>query len=195
MYTEIHSNSMDPCSLTKDTYAEAKATWLCLGCVRPKPHIKNVDVRLQEIPRSGMLNFADGCGIPLINKRLLDALPADAVDRELHIGRVSDRHGKESSTWATIRGRHQLIVRGREHVSHRICTECGRHVYFAMGDGYLFPAPPPGPSLFESDKMGLILRDSVFSRLPNALLSGVEVESLPILATPRDGFGVFDMES
>lgn len=53
---------------------------------------------------------------------------------DLWLGNVFDFEGRCIDDWKTFRGRHRLIVRGSKNVSYRQCVECGRYVFFAMGN-------------------------------------------------------------
>jgi len=156
-YYHVYSATMDGCDLTKEADAMAKESWLCTGCNSPKPGVGAIDVMIRAAPGTESLNAAIGWGIPIASRACLHAFGDDLVQRELFIGRVLDQHGKEYIDWATFRGRHRVIVRGTKHACTRKCPECGRDIYFAMDKKYLYPAPSPDVSLFESDMCGLVL--------------------------------------
>jgi hypothetical protein len=56
-----------------------------------------------------------------------------------------------------------------------------------MGDRYLYPSPPLGCDIFESDLFGLILSEKVYSGINFEKWPELVVEQLPVLDTPRDG--------
>lgn len=180
---------MDPCSLTKEAYAKAQHTWLCTGCCAPMPGIGALDVQLEDSPHDGPLNFVNGCGVPIALRSFLDAIGDEADRRELMLGRVHGPDGKRLDDWVTVRGRHGLIIRGSKNVSHRQCSNCGRHVYFAMGKRYLFPEPPKDVEIFESDLFGLVLSERLFSLIDLSKWKSISVDELPVLKEPKDSLG------
>lgn len=185
-YLHLQSKTMNPCSLEKRAYAEATGTWLCSGCARPKPGVDRVDAHIQDDEPEGPLNFVNGCGLPLARVSFLLTLGEERVKRDLNLGQVFGPNRSQMPDWATFRGRQRLIVRGSKHVSHRVCPDCGRDVYFAMGTRYLYPAPPRDVEIFESDLFGLILPESVATDLDIGEIRGVTRERLKVLQEPRD---------
>jgi hypothetical protein len=143
-----------------------------------------VEVQLQEMPRKDALTFVSGCGVPIARRDLLQELVGEALASDLWLGRVLDADGKEHSGWVTFRGRHPVIVRGSKNVSHRVCGECGRNVYFATGSRYVCPPPPTGIKVFETDLLGLAVLGPV---MPSRPWLGVSFEPLPIRERAADG--------
>jgi hypothetical protein len=186
-YVHFHSSTMDPCSPLKTAYVEATSTWLCAGCVRPKPDVGPVDAHIQERAPEGPLNFLSGCGVPLARKSFLFAFGDERIKRDLRLGEVFGPDGHRLDDWVTFRGKRRLIVRGSKHASYRVCPNCGRDVYFAMGTRYLYPEPPKNVELFESDLGGLILPESIATELNIGELAGVTCERLKALGQPKDG--------
>lgn len=189
-FYHVQSATMDPCALAKDALAPAQDSWLCSGCGAPKPGVAAIDVQLDSDPVSGSpLNFVNGTSVPLARKSLLFRLGLDVLRRELHLGKVIGLQGKTLDDWATFRGRQRVIVRGSKNVSHRICDVCGRHVYFAMGKRYLYPAPPSDATVMESDLFGLVLSAELFRKLAVDEWQGIAVDELPVLTKPLDSLG------
>lgn len=186
-YIHLQSKTMNPCFLTKEAYIDATNTWLCTGCIRPKPEVTSLDVRIQDIAPEGPLNFVNGCGLPLVHMSVLSALGEERIKRDLYLGRVFGPDASRLGDWATFRGKRRVIIRGSEHVSHRVCSDCGRDVYFAMGTRYLYPLPPRDAEIFESHLFGLVLSESVAATTGMAQLGKVTRERLKVLCQPHDG--------
>ncbi len=185
-YFHLHTSTMNSCSMSNVAALTAKQTWLCPGCNCPKPSQAAIDVTLQEPePQDAPLNFVYGFGVPLANKAFLECL-GEAVIRDLYVGRVFNESGEEVPDWLTFRGKSRLIIRGTKNVSHRVCGECGRNVYFAMGSRYLFPTPPKDRELFESDLSGLIISAAIFDRIDINKWPKLVVDKLPVLPMPKD---------
>jgi hypothetical protein len=81
-----------------------------------------------------------------------------------------------------------VIVRGSEHVSHRVCRVCNLHGYFAMGERYLFPAPRSDASILEGIGT-LVLRPETVDERELEGWPKLGVDTLKVLAEPRDGLG------
>jgi hypothetical protein len=185
----LRPSGMRPAALSDGAYSAAVETWLCPGCAAPKPSIGVVDVQIEARPLDAPLTFISGCGLLLAHHHLLEAFSAENVASDLMLGTVKDLSGDIMSDWVTVRGQRRLIVRGSDDVSYRRCNVCGRHVYFAMGEKYLFPEPPTNVSIFESSLGLVVTRDAidddvVFEGWPN-----LEVKRLKVLAVPKDSLG------
>lgn len=189
VFYHIYSATMEGCSLTKEADAEARRSWLCAGCRSPKPGVGAIGVQIRSSPGKEPLNAVVGWGVPIISKSLLDVLGNELVQRSLYLGHVYGPDGKELAEWATFRGKNRLIVRGSKHAGVRRCEECGRDVYFAMDKKCLYPAPPPGVELFESDMCGLVLSEEVFYRSGVAKRRGIWIDRLGVAKVPSDSLG------
>jgi hypothetical protein len=192
VYYHLYPGSLNPCSMAKTASELARETWLCVGCASPRPETTVIDVSLQDIEPTGVLNFVIGHGVPLIRRDFLLSFGKDMVDRDLYIGRVFGRNGKELTDWATFRARQQVIIRGAKNVSYRKCAQCGRTVYFAMGHRYLCPLPAKVGALSESDLFGLVISEYLFTEALQGCTkwAGVQCDRLPVLETPKDNLPI-----
>lgn len=187
--THLYPATMEPCSMVKTAYVEARQSWLCTGCGYPRPDDQAIDVSLQDSEPKGSLNFVNGCGVPLARKALLLSLGQEVISRDLYIGRVFGKNGSLLTDWVTYRGKNRLIIRGTRNVSFRRCADCGRPVYFAMGNRYLCPPPAEG-CLYESDLMGLIVPAGLIERLAIAQWPSIAIDELPVMESPKDGLPI-----
>jgi hypothetical protein len=121
---------------------------------------------------------------------MLELLPPDDVNRDLYLGRVYNRHGRECVDWRTVHGRRKVIIRGSKEAHFRTCGECGRNIYFATGKRYLSPRPPDDATIFGSDLSGLVVPLSSAERIRAKRWRKVSIETLPVLEVPSDGFGL-----
>jgi hypothetical protein len=169
---------------------EAHHTWLCTGCMSPVATCSGIDAHIQDRrPADPPLNFISGFGLGVVKQELLEAIGHEAVDRCLLLGRLFGPTGELIRDWVTFRARHQVIVRGSKNVVHRRCEKCGRVIYFAMGQRYLFPSLREDVDLVESDLNGLVIRERIFSRLEPDRWPKLQVEMLPVLSAPVDSLG------
>ena len=186
-YYHIYSHSLDILSMAIAAGELAENSWLCKECRYPKRNVGVVDVTLQESANADeTVTAVAAFGVPVIKRLFLDTL-GNTLLHELFIGRVFVEDKGEDTDWATVRCKDRLIVRGESHVAWRVCPECNRNIYFAMGDRYLYPGPSLGCDIFESDLCGLILSEKVYSGINFEKWPELVVEQLPVLDTPRDG--------
>jgi hypothetical protein len=188
-FIHLSYTGKEPCTLSRNAYSTALKTWLCQGCGRPYPSVQTVDAELGEGPSDAPLTFVSGCGIIVAHRDLLRLFDSERIARDLFLGTVKDRSGKVDPDWLTVRGRRRLIVRGSEDVSHRRCELCGRTVYFAMGEEYLFPAPPPDASIYEGDLTLVVERNVIKDDAALTWWPRLEVKDLIVFEKPRDGLG------
>ncbi|MCK6449014.1 MAG: hypothetical protein L6Q99_21675 [Planctomycetes bacterium] len=175
-------------TLTKPSLALASASWLCRTCREP---LKNADLRNVQVTARSVrddLTSVVGSGVCVASRRLIAQLDPADVARDLTIGVVTNLDGKEIKNAVTVSGR-RLVVRGDTDVHHRVCADCGRHLYAAQGQRYLFPHPPSGHRLFITDLCGLITTEDAYRKLKSMPLSGVAFERLPVMSSALDGLG------
>jgi hypothetical protein len=165
---------------------DAYKHWLCRGCNGPTPIARSIDVCLEtpatlEKPMTGLSGGFPGIAL----KELISQISPEAVERDLFLGQVFLSDGTLLSDWVTYHGRHRLIIRGTKHISQRVCPDCGRLVYFAMGKRHLFPDPPLDATLYESDLSGIILNEVDFNALDlSKWRRGFYVDRLPVAEWP-----------
>ena len=190
-YIHFKGKTLNPCSLDKAAYQEARQTWLCPGCCDPKPDVHQLDAHIQDEQPEGPLNMVNGCGLAMARRSFLLLFGEGRVLRYLNLGKVYGPGGKILDDWVTFIGKHKLFVRGSKQAQHRVCSECGRDLYFAMGTNYLYPEPPQGVELFQSDLWGLIVPADIAETLEIDEFKGIWVERLEVLAEPLDGLPAF----
>jgi hypothetical protein len=186
-YIHFKGKTMDPCSLDKGAYEEAKRTWLCTGCCDPKPCIHCLDAHIQDDKPEGPLNMVNGCGLALARRTFLMQFGWARIQEYLNLGDVYGPEGNLMDDWVTFIGKHKLFIRGSKSAQHRVCSECGRDLYFAMGKTYLYPEPATGIELFQSHLWGLVLPETIVKGLGIDKPKGVWVERLEVLSKPLDG--------
>ncbi len=129
-----------------------------------------------------------------IHNELLQLLEKTIVQRDLLLGRVFAEDASCFADWHTFRGRRRQIVRGSKHAGYRVCEECGSTAYSAMGKRYLFPEPPDGVDIFESDLAGLVFRAHLLEHIDLKKYRKLQVDKLHVLDPPPDGLGVLKCE-
>ena len=179
---------MDPCGLTKSFYDEARESWLCAGCGNPREE-RAIDVQVEaEPPVNIPLNFAQGSTVGIANKDFLFSLGKEHVIGHLHLGGVLGPNGDLLEDWFSFVGRHRLIVRGSEHAQARVCTVCGKNVYFAVGQRYLYPHPPLGVRIFDAGTGSLVITKELMDCVDLQKWKHLKCIGLEVLESPRDGY-------
>lgn len=189
-FIHFHPAGLDCCTLDTSEFADGIPPWCCSGCHTPKPDVGVVHIRIQEkVPPSSPFSFVQGAGLVMIKKDFLEKLNPEYVAADLLIGSVDAPSGEKISNWVTVRGRHRVIVRGTKNITYRRCDICGRQLYFAQGQRYLFPTPPGNVSIFESVFASLIIRRNAFDGELPKRQRGLGIERLEVFAAPKDGLG------
>lgn len=187
-YYLLSTTTMNPCTLQRSAYEEARKTWLCTGCGFPKPDVRAVDVAIQErTPDDTPLNVVFGCGTGIAKKSFLYAVGESIVNEHLYTGRVFGPSGELLTDWISFNGKYKIILRGSENVGVRRCDECGRNVYFATGKRYLYPTPTGGVRIFHAGNGRLIMTEDLVMRLNLNAWRKLECTKLPVLSCPLDG--------
>lgn len=133
------------------------------------------------------LNFLNGSALGVIRSDFLATLGKDLVTSSLFVGRLLSQVGDPIDGYHTFHGEPALIVRGSRQASFRICNQCGRPTYFAMGPSYLCPTPPRDCQIFDAYFGSLVITDEVHARLAGNRWKNVRIETLPVLEEPKDG--------
>ena len=181
---------MNPCTMVKPVYEQARMTWLCTGCAFPKPDTKVVDATIQEEkPDNTPLNMISGCGVGIARKDFLFSFGEDLVRQHLYLGQVFAPDNRLLENWVTFVGRHRIIVRGSKNAGVRRCVKCGRNVYFAMGQLYLYPEPPRDIAIFDAGNGRLVVSEALIERVKLNAWRKLDCIALQVLDFPRDGLG------
>lgn len=188
VFFKISSTTMNPCTMVKSAYLQARQTWLCNGCAFPKPNTEVVDVTIQEEePDNTPLNMISGCGVGIAWKEFLFAFGEELVRQHLYLGQVFGPSGSPMENWTTFVGRHKIIVRGSKNVTVRRCSECGRNIYFGMGQSYLYPQPLLDVSIFDVGNGVLVVSEELVSRINLNRWRKLDCTRLSVLNVPLDG--------
>jgi hypothetical protein len=193
-FIHLQSSTMEPCS-TSRAFLEA-ATWVCAGCRMPRNVAENVSIVIDGSSlKAKLLTFVSGLSIGLMNEKLLGLLNPQYVSTDLILDPVYDLDGALIEEWKAFRAKERVIIRGSKNVTCRVCTECGRNVYFAMGKRYLSPAPSGKRWILGSDLYGLVIPQSDFDRFEQKELSGVTIDKLEVREVSNDGLGAIRWNS
>jgi hypothetical protein len=177
-----------------DDFQSALGVVLCVGCGAPLNPSGPSNVKIQgSRVRSRMMSFIWGSGLIVASQRFLELIPEKILETELLLGTVIDGFGDRLDGWSTVKARTRVMIRGKRSAQTRVCSLCGRRLYYAAGKHYLYPAPAIGRGVFESNKAGLVFPESVFMKMAIVPGNGFGIERLSVLDSPRDGLGDFEL--
>jgi hypothetical protein len=188
-YYMLASGTMDPWNLTKPAYELAKGSWACPGCGFPLPGVKGVDVTVVGVPDNASLSCVHGLGLGVADRALLESFGANEAERYLYLGKVFGPDGAPLQKWVTFNGTHRILVRGSKHATARVCPECGRQIYFAMGRQYLYPKPSEAIKMFDVGWGALVVTGDFAARAARTQWRKVNWTRLKVLREPEDGLG------
>jgi hypothetical protein len=162
----------------------------------PQNVLENVSIVIDRSSlKAKLLTFVSGLSVGLMNEKLLGLLDSQSVSTDLILDPVYDLDGVLVEEWKAFRAKERVIIRGSKNVTCRVCTECGRNVYFAMGKRYLFPAPSGKRRILGSDLYGLVIPQNDFDRFERKELTGVTIDKLEVREVANDGLGAIRWNS
>lgn len=193
-YIHFQAATMEPCTTSRDVMEAA--SWVCSGCRMPRDNAKDISVIIdRESLRAQFLTFVSALAVGLINEDFLASFDLHARSSDLLLDPVFDLNGQRVEGWKAFRGKERVIVRGSKNVTCRVCHDCGRNVYFAMGHRYLSPAPSSGRRIMGSDLFGLIVPLEDYQHFSRKEWPGVTIDSLKVRETASDGLGAIRWNS
>ncbi len=189
-YWHLHHPSMTSCDLTAESLEAARRDWLCTDCQTAIAGVGPFDVCIvnRTIPARSLSWIVPG-GICVVHLDLLDKLSQWLTKKTMSTGHISDANGREFHSWRTVWFHHRVIIRGTTEVSCRVCDQCGRNAYFALGEEYLSPEPAPEVEAFGSCLSGIVIRSSPDRMRSLKSHPGLRIDELPILDPAPDGLG------
>ena len=184
----------------------------CSECKSVLPGIGKINLRLTSIETKCAMNFSRS-GVGILSKEVLSVFESSGKSQWLNLGevvlngtvnpryftfncekRITIRGGPESALKRQRREPRtgaRYLISDPDGVCGWVCSACGAHHYFAMGNRYLLRAalgdsPPPvmgdrGSSLIVSEELAKELAARSFPKLC--------IEELPIIDEPQDGWG------
>jgi hypothetical protein len=112
-----------------------------------------------------------------------------AVEPYLWLGSVRTAAGS-SDDFVSARGRFGAVVRGDERSTYRLCTKCGKVLYFPFGKKYVvWPIRTETP-VFDLG-FGFLVNAEVRDRLAGRRWNDVRFEEVDVVLQPRDGHPEF----
>jgi len=191
-FYQLSSKSSNPETPDKTWFAEAQSSILCKGCSSARSVVKPVDVVLQTKPDKSALNFVHGVHIHIASVQLLETLFPDGPSEVLRLGKVLGPRREEASEHRTIMASNHILVRGDERSSFRVCPDCGRVWYSAIGKRYILKRNLLKGDVFETQSGNLIVTEQIANRVADKSWRNLVVNKLEVRDAPVDGLDVPD---
>lgn len=189
-FYQLSSKSPNPETPDKAWFADARRTTLCNGCSSVRVTGQPVEVVLQTKPDKSAFNFVHGVCIHIATVSLLNTLFPEGPENFLLLGKVFGPDRKEASDFRTIMAEHRIVVRGNERSTFRICPECGRVLYSAIGKRYILKRDIRNTNVFESQSGNLVVAEQIAERVMSGMWRNLVVQKLDIRDDPIDGLAI-----
>ena len=188
-FYHLYSTGDDAGYAPRDWEQTVFGSAICIGCKSPLPTVAYVDVRLETTPHVSPITIVMGLGLGLIQEAFIDALGRAEVERHLSLGRVSDGSGNLVPTLRTFVGKVQTTMRGNKKSTFRFCDQCGKILYFPIGERYLLKSEFSESPISESNIHQLVVGEEILDRIDLKRWKRLGIDELPIRDTPLDGRG------
>ena len=189
-FYQLISKSPNPETPDKGWFAEAKQKLLCKGCSSPRVTGKPIDVVLQTKPDRSAVNFVHGVSIHIATNALLQALFPEGPHESLLLGKVLGPDRKQVTGFVTLMNRECILVRGNERSTFRVCPDCRRVWYSAIGKRYILKRDVGSTNVYESQYGGLVVSEDVAKRVIGGKWRNLVVRRLELRDEPVDGLDV-----
>lgn len=180
----------DHCDSYKPWAREMAQKCICRDCrgMRPEWLGKIPNVYLTTTPRKAVLSTIFRLDINIARIDFLQ-LFREEVEKYLKLGEVYSGDGKFLDGYVTFTAIRRLVIRGGPKSDYlNVCNICGRYKYLAQ---YPFSILRAGyferPIYVPWPESGLVLNETLFSRIDRKKWKGISIFELPILDEPQDG--------
>jgi hypothetical protein len=189
-FYQLSSKSPNPETPDKGWFAEAKQTLLCRGCCSPRMTGKPIDVVLQTKPDRSAVNIVHGVCIQIATNALLRELFPEGPHESLLLGKVFGPDRREAVGFVTLMNRERILVRGDERSTFRVCPDCQRVWYSAIGKRYILKRDVGSANVYESQYGGLVVSEDVAKRVIGGNWRNLVIRKLELRDEPVDGLDV-----
>lgn len=189
-FYQLSSKSPNPETPDKAWFEEAKRTILCKGCSSARVTGQPVDVVLQTKPDRSALNFVHGVHIHIAAVSLLETLFPEGPEKVLSLGKVYGPDRTMAAEFRTILKQDRILVRGNERSTFRVCPECHRIWYSAIGKRYILKRDVGDPAVFESQSGNLVVAEPIAERVMGGKWRNLVIQKLEVRGEPLDGLNV-----
>ena len=180
-----------------DSFASSQ-TWLkevtgkllCPGCHNVYESVKGIDA---VVDNDGKRRRTDldviTCGyVQLLSTHFIDEVGAARVEKAAWLGRLYEAEGFEHERYRTaVARRDNVVVRGPKRSSIELCSDCGRLLYWPIGEQYVLRGELPREPFFLSDD-NIFCRPQFYDeRIRDAKLCRVGSQEVRIRDEPLDG--------
>ncbi len=189
-FYQLSSKSPNPETPDKAWYAEAQRTFLCKGCSSARVTGQPLDVVLQTKPDRSALNFVHGVCVVIATKALLQALFPEGPQESLRLGKVFGPDRKAVASFVTIMNRERILVRGNERSTFRVCPDCQRVWYSAIGKRYILKRDIGNANVYEPQYGGLVVSEEIAQRVIGGKWRNLVIRKLELRDEAIDGLDI-----
>lgn len=189
-FYQLSSKSPNPETPDKKWFEEAKRTILCKGCSSARVTEQAINVVLQTKPARSSINFVHGVHVHIAEVSLLETLFPAGPEKLLSLGKVYGPNLTMSSEFRTIMAKNRILVRGSERSTFRVCPECHRIWYSAIGKRYVLNRDVGDATVFETQSGNLLVEESIARRVIDGKWRNLVVQKLELRDEPVDGLDV-----
>lgn len=154
-----------------------------------------INVKIQKkISTNLLFDVINGTlDMPFFNKKLIDVLGFELVNRNFYIGDLFINDKKINDFVSVFPKEHAKIrLRGYEKSIYKKCEHCGAKLYFAWVDNSEFYIIKDtfdyNVGLFMSTLKTLIVTEEILEKIKSLIEKNYKFERLEILDVPLDGF-------
>lgn len=165
---------------------------VCRRCGGPMDNCGPLDIVVRMPPPRATELSVRIAEHDVVERRLLDAVGWDIVDRAAVVSRLLDESGREYGDYCVVHPRRWTSTRARQVIDDQglmYCPLCGRCLGAALGPGRLYVVRSSlgeGP-LWTSDLHSLLVDEAVHQRLRSHRWRNLIFDRIPIVDQPRDG--------
>ncbi len=189
-FYQLSSNSKNPETPDETWFEESKRRLCCERCSSARVTGQPIDVVLQTKPDRSALNFVHGVHIHISEKSFLNTLFPEGPEKVLGLGKVFGPTREVASGFVTIMSRDRILVRGDERSTFRICPQCHRIWYSAIGKRYILKADIRDAFVFESQSGNLVVAEPIARRVIGGKWKNLVIQKLGLRDAPIDGLDI-----
>jgi hypothetical protein len=190
-FYQLSSKSPNPETPDKNWLEGVKQTLLCKECSSARVVGRAIDILLQTTPDRSALNFVHGVCLYIAGVTFLEALFPEGPEKVLSLGTVFGPDRKEAAGFRTMmKSNSVILVRGNERSTFRVCPQCKRIWYSAIGRRYILMRDVGQCSVFESQYGDLVVAEPIVERLAGGKWRNLAVQKLDIRDEPIDGLQI-----
>ncbi len=184
----LNSGTSDPENPERTWLAAMKLSKLCPGCLRIKPGLSGLDVKLQFPPENIAMNVVAGVPIGIAKSKFLEELCA-MDGAKLKLGDVVAPNDNVITGYVTFYSESVVSFRGDKRSTCVACTVCGRSLYWPAGKRYVLQNEVGEGDVWYNSFCTLLVSQTVMQSVDLTRWKGIRAEKVSVREDPADSFG------